>query len=354
MKDAYKRLARALDRLPSGFPETESGVELRLLARLFTSEEADIFCALSPAPRRAAEMAPELGLSPRALEHKLTTMADRGLVLLSGTPEGPVFSALPWITGIYEFQVASMDAGTAALWEEYRPAFGAHFLETGPAFMQVLPVERALDWEQEALPYDRVRELLTKAGRISVRECVCRKQKGLLGRACRKPRETCLAIDPPQELLERPYGGREISQAEALSILDRAEEAGLVHLTANVKQGRAYLCNCCGCCCDVLGHVRETGSLRALNSRYRAGIDPELCTGCGLCAIERCQVAAIERQGEVFAVVEERCIGCGLCATACPAAAIRLRERPPQEREESPADDGDWGRQRLRERGYLG
>ena len=36
----YQRLAERLDALPNGFPPTADGVELRLLAKLFTPEEA--------------------------------------------------------------------------------------------------------------------------------------------------------------------------------------------------------------------------------------------------------------------------------------------------------------------------
>jgi hypothetical protein len=36
----YQQLAQRLNALPEGFPATESGVELRLLAKLFSPEEA--------------------------------------------------------------------------------------------------------------------------------------------------------------------------------------------------------------------------------------------------------------------------------------------------------------------------
>ena len=36
----YRSLAQTLHSLPNGFPPTETGVELRLLAKIFTPEEA--------------------------------------------------------------------------------------------------------------------------------------------------------------------------------------------------------------------------------------------------------------------------------------------------------------------------
>ncbi len=44
-QDAYERLALHLDSLPGGFPRTESGVEMRILKRLFTEDEAALACS---------------------------------------------------------------------------------------------------------------------------------------------------------------------------------------------------------------------------------------------------------------------------------------------------------------------
>jgi electron transport complex protein RnfB len=46
MADVYKRLATHLDNLPASFPATDSGVELRILKRLLTPEEAEAAMAL--------------------------------------------------------------------------------------------------------------------------------------------------------------------------------------------------------------------------------------------------------------------------------------------------------------------
>ncbi len=43
----YRDLARFLDRLPGGFPSTDSGVELRILRRLFSAEQAELACHLT-------------------------------------------------------------------------------------------------------------------------------------------------------------------------------------------------------------------------------------------------------------------------------------------------------------------
>ena len=48
--DVYRRLQKHIDELPVGYPATESGVELRILRRLFTPEEAEVALALSAIP----------------------------------------------------------------------------------------------------------------------------------------------------------------------------------------------------------------------------------------------------------------------------------------------------------------
>jgi len=41
--DVYSRLRKYLDELPAGYPETPTGVEIRLLEKIFTPEEAELF-----------------------------------------------------------------------------------------------------------------------------------------------------------------------------------------------------------------------------------------------------------------------------------------------------------------------
>ncbi len=61
MIDIYERLARFLDNLPAGFPATDSGVELRILKRLFTEQEAEGAMSLTMFPESAAAIAKRLG-----------------------------------------------------------------------------------------------------------------------------------------------------------------------------------------------------------------------------------------------------------------------------------------------------
>ena len=54
--------------------------------------------------------------------------------------------------------------------------------------------------------------------------------------------------------------------------------------------------------------------------------DAETCTACETC-FERCQVKAIQMEGDVSVISKDRCIGCGLCATTCPTGSITMVQK---------------------------
>ena len=60
MVNVYTRLAKKLDELPNGFPATESGVELKLLKKIFEPEEAEMALKIKPIPETAETIAKRL------------------------------------------------------------------------------------------------------------------------------------------------------------------------------------------------------------------------------------------------------------------------------------------------------
>jgi Pyruvate/2-oxoacid:ferredoxin oxidoreductase delta subunit len=143
----------------------------------------------------------------------------------------------------------------------------------------------------------------------------------------------------------------DISQAEALAILEQSEEVGLVHTVSNVMEGVGYVCNCCGCCCGILRGITDWGVENSVAyANYYAVIDPEFCANCGNC-IERCQVGAISEGDGVSVVDRARCVGCGLCVTGCPNEVARLERKAEAELVHPPRDFAAWERERLHNRG---
>lgn len=219
--------------------------------------------------------------------------------------------------------------------------------------MQVIPVEKEIPDKQQALSYEQVSTIIENSQSFAVFDCICKKEKRLLDNGCDKPLEICTGYAPIPGVFDDSDHQRAISKSEAYAVLDKAEKAGLVHMTWNIENGHIFICNCCGCCCGVLRSINKLGidASLVINSYYVAEVDPDECVACGTCRDERCQVNAIEVDEDAYWVVPEKCIGCGLCVTTCPSGAMSLVRKPSEEIVSPPENEMDWYNKRANERG---
>jgi Na+-translocating ferredoxin:NAD+ oxidoreductase subunit B len=280
-------------------------------------------------------------------------MAKAGQLFSIKLGEDRYFKMLPWAFGLYEFQLGRMDREFAELCHEYESVYGRQFFSMAPQLMQVLPVEAEIAEKEEPLPYEKVSTIIENGQSFLVNDCICKKRQGLLGEPCDRPLQVCLAVAPIPGVFDNSPEGRVISREEAYELLRKTEEDGLVHMTSNVQNGQYYICNCCKCCCGVLGAINRLGipAQDVVNAHYFAEIDADLCIDCGLCAEERCQVGAIEDGEGVRRVIADRCIGCGLCISTCPAEAIRLHHKERERLVPPPATEDAWFDERGKMRG---
>lgn len=347
----FERLAATLDSLPNGFPRSQSGIELQLLRKIFSPDEAELFCDLRLARETVEEIAIRTGRPLEGLAEKLDAMWWKGQIERHGKDGDIRYNLVPWILGIYEYQLRSMDEEMARLHVKYIKSVGPYFLAKKPQMMQVVPVEREVSPANRALPFAQVSAILEKSRSFAVNQCICKKQMRLIGKGCDRPQEVCMVLSETEGYFDdHPMGGRVIGREEAYDIVRVAEENALVHMTGNVRDGHVFLCNCCGCCCLQLIAARF-GVKETVNSHYYAVIDQSLCTGCGTCSDSRCQVAAIELLDGARKVVRDKCIGCGLCASTCPSEAIRIVRKDDAEITPPPEDDMDWYRRKAAEQG---
>jgi ferredoxin len=289
-------------------------------------------------------------LDVKELEQKLSDLAQRGLLWSDVKGGKPRYRLAPWVVGIYEAQVESMDHGFAHLVEEYFQEGGLEgIMKPLPSFHRVVPAQSAVKSEW-ILPYDDVKAVIESSKTFSVIDCVCRKQQDLIGsRKCDFPLDICMGFSK----YGRPPRKGDISKEEAFALLDKAEKIGLVHTVSNVMEGLTYMCNCCGCCCGILRGVTEFGVKNSVAvANYFAQIEPGICIGCGLCE-QRCQVKAISFQENAAVVDLERCIGCGLCATGCSVGAAKLQLKSDHKIVDPPKDFRVWEDKRLQNRGIL-
>ncbi|MGA2628538.1 MAG: 4Fe-4S binding protein [Candidatus Bathyarchaeia archaeon] len=369
--DLYEQLADALNRLPNGFPRTDSGVEIRILKLIFSPEEASLACQLGGESQPVDAIAKRVGLATEEAEAKLSNMAGKGMVFPSEKDGKRAFSLAPFIVGILENTLERnipsrtfpdrlsptdhIDAHQLIhLVEEYLANGGAAgIMKPQPALHRVVPAQKAIKSEW-ILPYDDVAEILRSAKSFGLGECICRLQREHVGeRKCDFPLKVCLFFSPLEGQRCMPGTAEAtktldtISKEEALEVLDKAEQIGLVHTVSNVMRGVGYVCNCCGCCCEILRGITDFGIKNSVaQANYFSVIDPDKCNECGIC-IERCQVHAISNESGVMVVDRDRCIGCGLCVTGCPTKVARLERKPEAEMVHPPADFEEWGHERL-------
>jgi electron transport complex protein RnfB len=351
MRDTYARLAAKLDRLPHGFPRTASGVELRILRRIFSPTDAEMALKLLPIPESAEAIAVRLARPVEAVRSRLDAMVKRGQIGAMTVNGGKSYGLVPFVVGIYEFQLPHMDTELAELCEEYLPTLLRTVGGSKPALARVVPVNAHIDAQAQVLAFEDIRAMVTAGHSFNLQACICRTEQAALGKPCSHPIETCLAFSTRQDAYADtlPAGfGRRVSREEALAVLDLAEREGLVHCTFNVRQEQMFVCNCCSCCCGFIRGLRDFDApYLLLHSNFVAAIDAGSCTECGECAAPRCPMDAVAEHDGTYVVDGERCIGCGACTVVCPTQAVSLVARPKVAQTTPPKDVISWAFRRA-------
>ncbi len=342
--DVFDKLADHLDGMPQGFPRSESGVEIKLLKKIFTEEEAEVASQMKMMPEDPDQVAERLGRDPAEMAELLERMTSKGQLIGIGPKESRMYNAFPFIAGVHEFQLPRIDKEYVELFEEY---FEGTFAEqvaksAAAAQIRVYPVEQTLDDKLTVLPFEKVSTMVENAQAWAVADCICRKEKQIAGQGCGATMNNCIAFSNDPNGFDIEYrGARKATKEEVLELLEKAGEEGLVHNSWNVQGDHVFVCNCCTCCCLVLRGVKKAPQFAA-KSNYYAEIDADSCVACGVCADERCPMEAIEAASEAYEVNRERCIGCGVCVVTCPSGALSLQRKSEDEIDVPPANIIMW------------
>jgi Na+-translocating ferredoxin:NAD+ oxidoreductase subunit B len=352
--DVYERLAAHLDELPGGFARTESGVELRILRRLFVPDEAEIAVHLTVIPEEARVVARRARVPvPQAAAH-LDAMDRKGLVLCTRDTHGPPrYMAMQFVVGFWEAQVNRLSRELVEDVLEYEPAvIQPEHWRKAPQ-MRTIPVRKSIHVTNEVMPYELGERLVREHTSLAVANCVCRQAMRTLGQGCEKPEESCLALGTAADYVAESGRGRKISVTETLEILDRADETGLVLQPDNAKDP-LFICTCCGCCCGVLrSFKRNPRPASMVSSPFVARLDAATCHGCQICT-KRCQMEAIRVVEKKAILDRDRCIGCGLCVTTCPKQCLTLQRKPGTEQANVPKNHIRSALKVAQARGKLG
>jgi Pyruvate/2-oxoacid:ferredoxin oxidoreductase delta subunit len=353
-EDVFKRLQQRLDLYSLGFPATQSGIEITILKKLFSEEDAEMFLNLSPRLEEPAAVALRLGLPADEVAAHLEDMAGRGLLFRLKKDGSARYGAIPFVHGLFEYQVKNIGPEMAGLVNEYFEQ-GLHDAIAGAQglFLRTVPVEQSIAAGPRVAAFDDARAILESNETIVVTDCICRKTQHLIDRGCDSPMEVCFMFGSMGKFYLDNNMGRKIDAGEAVAILKKAQEAGLV-TQPGTAQNPAGMCNCCGDCCGVLSAVKKFPRPADLVfSNYQSRVDSKACTGCEAC-VDRCPMEAITMDdGNVAAVNLHRCIGCGVCVPVCPAEALSLIARPGAEQKIPPATSFDQMMQLAKNRGVL-
>ncbi len=348
----YKKLREQLDQYSVGFPATQSGIEIKILKRLFSEEEAGMYLDMSMMLETPEVIAARTGRNPEAVSSLLAAMAGKGLLFRQRKNEEVKYAAAAFVIGSYEFQLKNMDRDLAEMIEAY---FQEGFMDFTPGKnippLRPIPVRQSIQVSWPVAPYAQAREIIKTKEKIALADCICRIQQGMIGKGCGKPTEVCLLFGAHADYYVENKFGRFISQEEALAVLEASEKAGLVNQPANMVNPGG-MCNCCGDCCGVLRTLNKMSkpALAVFNNYYSVA-DPDLCTACETCLM-RCQMATVSINDDQVAVVDkDRCIGCGLCVTTCPTEAMALTLKPQEQHSIPPASGRELMEQTFKTRG---
>jgi len=305
-----------------------------LFKALADEKDAQILLAL---PGMVPEIKARTGMDEKEIEKCLAGLFRKGVVFKSKKPEGVKYRMCRDIGQFHDASIVWPEATREFydLWQKYMdqewPAYSKMVEKIFPRPMtRVVPIEKTVGTRNQVLAFESVSEIIEKASRVAVTICTCR----TTAKKCDRPTEVCLQVGKAADYTLERGSGREVSKQEALEIMKRAEDAGLIHVTVNKANDFTFICNCCPCCCQVMPLLISEGRKLCDPSRFQSKVDAEKCDGCAVC-IDECVFKAMlmvaGKGGEFAEVKPDKCMGCGLCALACPREAIRLIQVRPKE-----------------------
>ncbi len=350
-KDAYKNLEERINWFTQGAPPSET--LYKILQVLYTEKEAKWVALLPVRPFTLKKAAKIWGTTEAKAEKLLDHLCDKALLVDSLYHGERQFVMPPPMAGFIEFALMRTRGDIdqkylAELYYQYmnveedfvKDLFFATETRLGRVYVQEPVLEN--DKTNHILDYERATHIIEEAKYIGLGTCYCRHKMYHAGHPCEinAPWEVCLTFDNVARSLSE-HGGyaRLISKEEAKDVLELSYESNLVQIGENVREHPAFICNCCGCCCEALQAARKFSPMQPVaTTNYIPRISTDTCVGCGKCE-KVCPILAIsmEKPGEEegrkkpWAKVDtEICLGCGVCARNCPTGAIKLERRPAQ------------------------
>ena len=285
----------------------ENAPEYYSMANIVSDDEADIAIAAGLRKERTAGyLAKKVGKTVDEIMPLLDNLVYYGVFRRTYSEEAgqDVYYMQIFAPGILEMMVNNkelMDAHpeVGRAFEEYtrlRMQTMGPILPAGYGLMRVIPCESAIADNPDADEFEKLSYYLNKYDKFSVSPCSCRASRTSLGDGCgHLDEDMCIQMGKGAEHYIRSGRAREISREEALEIIKRAEENGLMHDIPNIEEAgdSAAICNCCACACFGLRAGMMFGARDAIRSNYVATVDEAKCVACAQC-VEVCPGNALK------------------------------------------------------------
>ena len=366
-KSSIVPLIDRLNKYPIGLPDSDK--LRRILAIIFSEDEAFIASRFPLTEATLKELVRSTGWESGKLEPALDKMAEKGLVFESKYGGKIYYLLMPGLIGFFEFTFMKQRqdlpvAELAQLMEEYlfgdpEQKMGREFFASKTPLTRTLAYEEHIPVSSQVATYESAREIIKNAGYGAIGMCYCRHKKEHLGKSCDKnapTKEICISLGTAAKFMVRRGFAEKRSTDELLKILEGARDLNLTHITDNIRYKPSFICNCCSCCCELLGGVQQGFPMGVAKTNYTLEIDEETCVGCGLCK-KACNVTALElipvegkKVKKQMRVMADNCLGCGACISACPTHSLSL---VPAVRPEVPEKKKDLMKQILKEKKRL-
>ena len=285
----------------------ENAPEYYCMAGILTDEEADVAIAAGLRKERtAAYLARKVGKTVQEVQPLLDNLVYYGIFRRSRneTLGEDTYYMQIFAPGILEMMVNQKELldthpEVGRAFEEYTRNLAANMgamIPDGYGLMRVIPVESALEGIPGVNEFERISHYLDKYDRFSVSPCSCRASRTSIGDGCgHLDEDMCIQMGKGAEHYIRSGRAKEITREQALEIIKRAEENGLMHDMVNIEEPgeSAAICNCCACACFGLRVGLMYGARDAIRSNYVAEVDEAKCVACGQC-VETCPGNALK------------------------------------------------------------